>query len=101
MAGRRKCQDLITQKEALRSKKHLKKLPEKRASAALAFPQAKQNLPVIVFFEDEARFGRDQQGNGLLGKEKYNTHGGQTDDQRIYLCLLGSIPTIGRLLFHD
>ena len=36
----------------------LKKLPQKLESTSITFAQELQQLPVVVFFEDEARFGR-------------------------------------------
>ena len=43
--------------EALNNKPSLKKLPEKLESTSIAFPAILHNLPVVVLFEDEARFG--------------------------------------------
>jgi hypothetical protein len=101
MAGKRRCSDPTISKEVLKSGKHLKKLPKKLESAALAFPDLMQYLPVVVFFEDEARIWKNQQGNSQLAKGQYNTLCSQTDDQGIYLCLFGLISINWGLLFYD
>ena len=79
-----------------------KKLPERLESTPITFQPTLHALPVIVFLEDEARFGKIGRKMACWVKASMTPSvTNQANDSGIYLCLLSSLATNRQLLFND